>query len=361
MLDGTRFCFLRQQADERRQAGRTAASPTTSRPTGDSLGAFAVGDPRRGRARRPPRGGARRLPRRSSSRRSPTGSPRPSPSGCTSGRAASGTRPASSSRTDDLRAERFRGHPARVRVPGVPRPQREGQAVRAARGPRDRPRADGELRDAPGRRGQRDLPRASRARGTSRSAGSAPTSSPTTRLVRESPWYKWRSGCGQISRSRGALRAHLSRLTALGDAPTVRITNADQAKASAALLQPSTSARAGPAGRSRRARSRRPTAPASTRRSPISSSRAMPTRATRSSRPASSSTRTSQVLRRPSGAEGLRADDLAAARPTASPTSSSKLPNVTGVSVTRVPFPKTGSVSAAYRAELDVRSAKAAG
>ena len=39
---------------------------------------------------------------------------------------------------DDLVAEKFRGHPAGVRLPGVPGSQREVQAVRAARRARAR-------------------------------------------------------------------------------------------------------------------------------------------------------------------------------------------------------------------------------
>ena len=70
--DGTRFPFLRQQADVRRLAAEPLASPTTSRPAGDHIGAFAVtagigadelAAALRGRARRLPRDhgqGARR-------------------------------------------------------------------------------------------------------------------------------------------------------------------------------------------------------------------------------------------------------------------------------------------------------------
>ena len=53
-------------------------------------------------------------------------------------------------------------HPARVRLPGLPRPQREGEALRPARRARRGARADRELRDDARRGGQRYLPRAPR-------------------------------------------------------------------------------------------------------------------------------------------------------------------------------------------------------
>ena len=120
---------------------------------------------------------------------------------------------------DDLLARALPRHPARVRLPGLPGSQREGEALRPARRARGRPRADRELRDDAGRRGQRHLPRASRLRATSRSAGSAATSSRTTRLEKGNPCYKSSSGCGQISRSRRAARPRSSTAAALADAP----------------------------------------------------------------------------------------------------------------------------------------------
>ncbi len=51
-------------------------------------------------------------------------------------------------------------HPAGVRLPGLARPQREGDALRPPRRGRARHRADRELRDDAARERQRDLPRA---------------------------------------------------------------------------------------------------------------------------------------------------------------------------------------------------------
>ena len=105
-----------------------------------TLGAFAVGDPRCRRARR--RGfqaRARRLPRHHRQ-----GARRPARRGlrrvaAPSARAASGTRPTSSSLGDDAAARALPRHQARVRLPGVPRSQREGRSssscsARATRG-----------------------------------------------------------------------------------------------------------------------------------------------------------------------------------------------------------------------------------
>ena len=124
---------------------------------------------------------------------------------------------------------------------------------------------------------------------------------PTTRLVKGSPWYKSSSGCGQISRSGRAPGAPLDRRSARCARRQHRPSSsraADQAKAEAALLRRADFGAGWRGGsRQRRARSARRTAPASTPRSPISSSPAMPTRASRSSGSGVAvSTRTSQVL-----------------------------------------------------------------
>ena len=122
---------------------------------------------------------------RSWSRRSPTGSPRRSPSGSTSRRGARGTRRTSSSPSEDLVAERFRGHPAGVRVPRVPRPLGEGDAVRAARAERAGLALTESCASLPGASVSglySGIPR----RATSRSAGSAATRSRTTRRARAS-------------------------------------------------------------------------------------------------------------------------------------------------------------------------------
>ena len=104
----------------RRVRGRRSTAPTSSR-----------------RATRP----STTTTTRSWSRRSPTGSPRRSPSGCTSGAARV-------VRAGEPLTERGSGrralprHPAGVRLPGLPRPHREAQAVRAARRRARRARAD---------------------------------------------------------------------------------------------------------------------------------------------------------------------------------------------------------------------------
>jgi hypothetical protein len=101
---------------------------------------------------------------RSSSRRWPTGWPRRSPSTCTSARARLGLR-----RGEDLTQRRSHRrevprHPPGVRLPRLPRPHREGQAVRPARRARRRHRPDRELRHDARRVGQRHLPRHPEAR-----------------------------------------------------------------------------------------------------------------------------------------------------------------------------------------------------
>ena len=272
-------------------AGRARRRPAEPLPRrlrragGRPLGAFAVAihgadelrGPLRGRARRLPRDhrqGARRPPRRGVRRvAAPAGAPRV----VRARRAALGT--------DDLLGRALPRHPAGVRLPRLPGSQREGEALRPARRPRDRDRADRELRDDPGRRGQRDLPRRTRRRDTSRSAGSAATSSRTTRLVRGNPCYKSSSGCGQISRSSRAHRARLRGRRALADAPTVRITSADQAKAVAALLQHGrTSARAGQGGTVEASPLTSPNCPGFDPKESDLASPATPTRASPSSR-----------------------------------------------------------------------------
>ena len=143
----TRFCFLRQQAahgdsrpnrclaDYVAARRRTRSAPSRSRSTAPTS------------SRRAPARPSTTTTARSSSRRSPTGSPRRSPSGCTSGRAASGTPPDEQLPREELLRRALPRHPARVRLPGLPRPQREGQALRPARRARARDRADRELRD----------------------------------------------------------------------------------------------------------------------------------------------------------------------------------------------------------------------
>ena len=112
--------------------GRTAASPTTS-PRGTTRSGrspSASTGPTSSPSAIAPRS---TTTARSSSRRSPTGWPRPSPSGCTSARAASGTRPTSSSRRDDLIAGRFRGIRPAFGYPACPDHSEKDEALRAAR------------------------------------------------------------------------------------------------------------------------------------------------------------------------------------------------------------------------------------
>ena len=149
----TRFHFLRQQTeygDSRPNRSLADYVAPDRRPPRRVRGP----DHRRRRARRPLRGRARRLPRDHGQgpRRPSRGGLRRVPARAAPG--ASGTRPA-----EPLEREPGRGalprDPPGVRLPGVPRPLREAEALRAARGRRRRPRADGELRDAPGLERQR--------------------------------------------------------------------------------------------------------------------------------------------------------------------------------------------------------------
>ena len=148
----------------------------------------------------------------------------------------------------------------------------------------------------------------------------------TTRVARENPWYKWKSGCGQISRSGRARRARSCDRSALADAPTVKISKADQAKAVAALLDRSDlgagwlggSVKREPADPARTAR-------ASTRRSPTSSSRATPMRASPSPPGASSSTRTSRCSRARPTSTRTSQRTISPSSAAASPTSWRKL------------------------------------
>ena len=160
--------------------GRTAASPTTSRPratTSARSPSRSTAPTSSPRATRP----STTTTARSSSRRSPTGSPRRSPSGCTSARAASGTRPTSSSRARTCSRSASAASGRRSATRPAPTTARSAKLFDLL-GARE---AGIELTESfamtPGGRGQRHLPRATRRRGTSRSAGSAATSSRTTR------------------------------------------------------------------------------------------------------------------------------------------------------------------------------------
>ena len=131
----TRFCFLRQQADHGDGRPNRCLADYVA-PAGDHVGAFAVGDPRRGRARRRATRPSTTTTARSSSRRSPTGSPRRSPSGCTSSARREWYAPDEQLPGDDLLARALPRHPAGVRLPGLPRSQREGASSSTCSAPR---------------------------------------------------------------------------------------------------------------------------------------------------------------------------------------------------------------------------------
>ena len=159
--EGTRFSFLRQQADYGDSRPNRCLADYVAQEK-DHLGAFAVtagigadelADLVRGGARRLPRDhgqGARRPPRR--------GLRGVRPRTCAPRLVRDG--PEASERAAACRA--VPRHPAGVRVPGLPGPQREVEAVRAARRRGGRARTDRELRHDAGGERERHLPRASR-------------------------------------------------------------------------------------------------------------------------------------------------------------------------------------------------------
>ena len=152
---GTRFCFLRQQADHGDVRPNRCLADYVA-PAGDAIGAFGGRDPRRGRARAPVRAGARRLPRDHGQ-----GARRPARGGVRGVAPCRGAaRLVRAGRAALERGADRRGlprDPARFRLPRVPRPQREGEAVRAARRRRRGPRVDRDLRDHARRKRQRHL------------------------------------------------------------------------------------------------------------------------------------------------------------------------------------------------------------
>ena len=158
VVDGTRFSFLRQQGrngDERPNRCLADYVVAGSR----HGGGIRRRDPRRRRAREPLSGRARRLRRDHRE-----GARRPARRGVrrVAARAGSPGVVCAGRAPERRRADR-RAVPrdqARIRLPSLPRSQREGQALRPARRPRDRARADRDLRHAARRRGERHLPRA---------------------------------------------------------------------------------------------------------------------------------------------------------------------------------------------------------
>ena len=136
---------------------RTARWRTTSRPPATISARSPSGSSARTsspRASRP----STTTTARSWPRRSPTGSRRPSRSTCTRRAAAPGTSRASGAPNEELIAEGYRGIRPAFGYPGLPRPFREGQALRAARRGGPRVRADRVVRGHARRGRQRDLP-----------------------------------------------------------------------------------------------------------------------------------------------------------------------------------------------------------
>ena len=122
---------------------------------------------------------------RSWSRRSPTGSPRRSPSSSTEARRA-WYEPDAAPDERGARRRALPRDPARVRLPGLPRPLREAAALRPARRRGGRARADRELRDDAGRGRQRPLLRPPAVALLRRRPRSAATRSRTTPPARAS-------------------------------------------------------------------------------------------------------------------------------------------------------------------------------
>ena len=146
VVDGTRFCFLRQQADHGDGRPNRCLADYVA-PADDHVGAFAVAIHGADELAAPLRGRSTTTTRRSSSRRSPTGSPRRSPSGCTSARGASGTRPTSTSPSEDLLAERFRGIRPAFGYPACPDHSEKAKLFDLLGAASVGHRADRELRD----------------------------------------------------------------------------------------------------------------------------------------------------------------------------------------------------------------------
>ena len=147
------------------------------------------------------------------------------------------------------------GNPARVRLPGVSRPQREGEAVRAARRRGRRARADRDVRDHPRRERQRHLLRAPGVALLRRRPDRAATRSTTTRSGRACRSPRRSAGCGRTSATRprsrpcddGRVRQALLTAAiaavlvpaawAASGEPQHAFTKADQARARAASLR----------------------------------------------------------------------------------------------------------------------------
>ena len=189
--------MLRQQSDYGDSRPNRSLADYVA-PAGDHLGAFAVGHLRRGRARGALRGRARRLPRDpdQGARRPAGGGVRGVPARGEPPRLVRAGRAARERRADRRALPR---DPARLRVPGLSRPLREGEALRAARRRGARARAHRDVRGHAGRRRQRHLPRTTRRRATSPSAGSAATRSSPTPRARASRSPRSSAGCARTS------------------------------------------------------------------------------------------------------------------------------------------------------------------
>ncbi len=157
-MNGTRFCFLRQQAENGAGRPNRCLADYVS-PAGDSLGAFAVGIH-----------GADELSARHAEANDDYNSIIVK---ALADRLAEAFAeqlhqrvrrewyaPGEHLSDADLRAERFRGIRPAFGYPACPDHSEKGKLFDLLGARRDRPRAHRELRDGPGRGGQRDLPRA---------------------------------------------------------------------------------------------------------------------------------------------------------------------------------------------------------
>ena len=216
-----RFPMLRQQERDRRRPAEPARSPTSSRRAATGVRRLRRRVRRDGRARRRrarrarSSADARRLQRDhgQGARRPPGRGVRRVPARAGAAGLGLRRRRAADARRPDRRE--VPRHPAGVRLPGLPGPQREAQAVRPARGARDRHDADRDVRDDAGGERERPLLRHPATRSTSPSAASAATRSRTTPRARA--WPSPRSSAG--SRRTSAYDAGLG---ADAIAPTIR-------------------------------------------------------------------------------------------------------------------------------------------
>ncbi len=143
---------------------------------------------------------------------------------------------------------------------------------------------------------------------------------------------------------------------ALGDAPSVKITNADQAKAAAALLHRSDLGAGWTGGQVATTPFTSPNCPGfDPKESDLVVSGHADARYT-FAQAGVELDQDVQVLDSPEAVQKDFARAVSPKLPGCLAYQLEKLPNVARAAVVRVPFPPTGSVSAVYRAEIDVRS-----